>query len=561
MPSCNPASKAIQRTLWFSNESDRESLVHKGVLPLKPISVMPPNPHSSAESGKGSPVGPREAASAAECCELLTSLSQVKDVIGSLPECFDASLSSSTAKPRQEAEMVWLDLMDPSEKEMREVIACLAPSFPHLRFATRHWFATEERHSSDKAPIVPFNEDSSRTDSVEYFPAYGYGLLRFTAMMNVECSSAQLARKEAWLATVNGSKPTALSQNFAEAGKELEVSMSSSSERLASEMSDEQLRCQAFINSENGGREAPLMVVSAILFDHAMITFRKGYFNDEKILNYQLMRCFGASMSFVASPLSPDFTSFSGLSKKGRGGHRSAQMMRGLVLSTIIGAVVEELKRATAPLLMETNMVDELALSIRPSAEDHKDVLRRMESIRHRLHLAHVQLLRKESLLQQLIATARENARANEREEGAKQQNSTKSIGSTKTTMDDEVITRYLHSLSLVRAGVASVRRGRDTVNLASMNVVSGVVARLGKHCHKMDYLNKLQTQIALLVMPINVIPGLMSGNFKVPFEDSEHTFIFWIFVGVTVGTLIIGLSYPFYQSFRYRLPGSIAPL
>lgn len=286
------------------------------------------------------------------------------------------------------------------------------------------------------------------------------------------------------------------------------------------------LRLTALHKDELSQSTSGLVTVSACVFDSAMISFRCGYLEEEEDLRLQLQRCYSRE-SIAAFP---------------------PRCIISTVLSAAVSFSVEQLRqKVIIPLLIETNTVDELALAIRPAIEDEGDLLSRMRGCRRRIHITHLQLLHKEKLIQQLLSTSA----------------SSRTIvdDAAKTDEDGEVILRYLHALTLTRSTIENIRRGRDTINLASMSVMSGVVARLGQHCHWMDYLNTLQSQIALIVMPINIIPGIMSCNVRVPFEDTDTQSVFWIIVAITLGILFICLAHPFYHYFRYALPGSIAPL
>jgi Mg2+ and Co2+ transporter CorA len=210
------------------------------------------------------------------------------------------------------------------------------------------------------------------------------------------------------------------------------------------------------------------------------------------------------------------------------------------VCSSLISAIIAYLQQSTRSMLMEADQLDELVLQIAPSRVDQDDMLVRMKSMRHLIAALHVDALQKERVLKQLLLPA---------------------MRQTPLAQSTQAIERYQRSLSSVRSTVIKLRKGRDIVNMASMTLISGVSARLVAHCNFMDYLNSVQTQIAVVVMPINVIPGLWATNVKVPWQDSTSKTPFWVLTGVTLGLMLLGLAFPLYKFFIYRTPKPLVPL
>lgn len=534
-----------RRTLWLSDASDRQLLVSQSIL--------------SAREG-GERAGPAALSSRPD--EPLTSLQQAQRVVETLSRLFPVRAGGAGSGA------AWLDFVHPTSAEVRTVLSWFAASLPHLLVATRHWIRLHVKDEADGSPspsppsssrlLYSTSSKSSGIDHVEYYPSYGYGLLQFTALR----------------------------------------------EKRHHEDEDEDAQSSTSSSSSSSRRRSAtdMVVVSALLFERSLITFRNGYFKDEDELVPQWQWCMlphltthrpvpersltampyrrfftsSAPKDAPHSPLRPHpLPSLSPLTGSSpvfpvvvetptapHGGEakrvRSARHLASLVLSTTLCAVVEDMKQSSLPLLIETNTVDELALSMRPSLEDQDDLLRRMRTVRRRLQEAHLHLLRKEVLIQQLLMSSPHHH--HEDEPGTRSALEEGEEGEEEETLE-EVNARYLHALYLTRLAIESIRRGRDTINLSSMSVMSGVVARLGQHCHWMDYVNTLQSQIALLVMPINIIPGIMSCNVRVPFQTSDSKAVFWIIAGITLFILVGGLGYPFYKYYRYALPGSIAPL
>lgn len=210
------------------------------------------------------------------------------------------------------------------------------------------------------------------------------------------------------------------------------------------------------------------------------------------------------------------------------------------LLSSLIASTFLRLQSRVMEMMIEVDQLDELMLQVMPSEVDHNDLLVRFRQVRHRVASFHVELLEKERFLQQLLLPV---------------------MRRSVVCRDPNSTERYQRALTQSHGGIEKLRRARDTVNLSSMNLISGVAARLIQHCHYMDHVNHVQTQIALVVMPVNILPGLFTMNVKVPFQESDTTTAFWTLVGVTLALLFIGLAYPIYLYFHYRPPGALAPI
>lgn len=211
-----------------------------------------------------------------------------------------------------------------------------------------------------------------------------------------------------------------------------------------------------------------------------------------------------------------------------------------VVCSSLISAIIAYLQQSTRSLLMEVDQLDELVLQILPSRVDQDDMLVRTKNIRHFIAAFHIDALQKERVLKQLLLPA---------------------MRQTPFAQSTQAIERYQRSLSSVRSTVMKLRKGRDTINMASMTLISGVSARLLTHCNFMDYLNHVQTQIAVVVMPIAVIPGIFATNVKVPWSESKSMAPFYSLLSITLGLMIIVVAYPLYKFYMYRAPKALASL
>lgn len=211
-----------------------------------------------------------------------------------------------------------------------------------------------------------------------------------------------------------------------------------------------------------------------------------------------------------------------------------------VVCSSLISAIIAYLQQSTRALLIEADQLDELVLQILPSRVDQDDMLVRTKSIRHFIAVFHIDALQKERVLKQLLLPA---------------------MRQTPLAQSTQAIERYQRSLSSVRSTILKLRKGRDIVNRASMTLVSGVSARLFSHCNFMDYLNHVQTQIAVVVMPIAVIPGVFAMNVSVPWQQSSSIVPFYVILSITMTLMIIGLAPPLYKFYLYSTPKALAPL
>ncbi|KAG5499937.1 hypothetical protein GH5_04075 [Leishmania sp. Ghana 2012 LV757] len=211
-----------------------------------------------------------------------------------------------------------------------------------------------------------------------------------------------------------------------------------------------------------------------------------------------------------------------------------------IVCSSLVSAIIAYLQQSTRARLIEADQLDELVLQILPSRVDQDDLLLRTKNLRHRIAFVHVDALQKERVLKELLLPA---------------------MRLTPLSRSAQAVERYHRSLSSIRSTVLHLRKGRDIVNRASMTLISGVSARLLSHCNFMDYLNHVQTQIAVILMPITIIPNLFAMNVRVPFTDAATMTPFFCIVGITLGILVLSVAPIVYKFLMYKTPGALAPL
>ncbi|KAG5500523.1 hypothetical protein JKF63_03617 [Porcisia hertigi] len=218
--------------------------------------------------------------------------------------------------------------------------------------------------------------------------------------------------------------------------------------------------------------------------------------------------------------------------------NRRAATAISVVCSSLVSAILAYLQQSTRVLLMEANQLDELVLQILPSRVDQDDMLVRTKNLRHLTAFFHMDALQKERVLKELLLPV---------------------MRPTPFSQSTQAVERYQRALSSLRSTILKLRKCRDIINMASMTLVSGVSSRLLSHCNFMDYLNHMQTRIALVVMPIAVIPGLFAMNVSVPFLNGETATPFYCIVGISVGLMLIGALPTVYKLFMYKAPGALA--
>ncbi|KAG5474439.1 hypothetical protein LSCM1_03222 [Leishmania martiniquensis] len=211
-----------------------------------------------------------------------------------------------------------------------------------------------------------------------------------------------------------------------------------------------------------------------------------------------------------------------------------------IVCSSLVSAIIASLQQSTRARLIEADQLDELVLQILPSRVDQDDMLVRTKSLRHRIAFVHIDALQKERVLKELLLPA---------------------MRLTPFSRSSHAVERYQRALSSIRSMALHLRKGRDIANRASMTLISGVSARLLSHCNFMDYLNHVQTQIAVILMPITIIPNLFAMNVRVPFTDAETTTPFYCIVGITLGILVFSVMPIVCKFLMYKTPGALAPL
>ncbi|AIN99838.1 cation transporter, putative [Leishmania panamensis] len=211
-----------------------------------------------------------------------------------------------------------------------------------------------------------------------------------------------------------------------------------------------------------------------------------------------------------------------------------------VVCSSLVSAIIAYLQKSVRVLLIEADQLDELVLQILPSRVDQDDMLVRIKSLRHLIALFHIDSLQKERVLKELLLPA---------------------MRRTPLSRSTPAVERYQRLLSSIRSTILKLRKSRDIVNRASMTLISGVSARLLSHCHFMDYLNHVQTQITVIVMPVTIIPNLFAMNVRVPFTDAETTTPFFCIVIITLMLLLAGVSPILYKFLMYKTPGALATM
>ncbi|KAH9600863.1 Mg2+ transporter protein [Trypanosoma melophagium] len=262
-----------------------------------------------------------------------------------------------------------------------------------------------------------------------------------------------------------------------------------------------------------GLEQEETVIVSIIAFDQFLLTIHRKPFTGSEDLIAQ-MESISSSSASDSEPVS-------------------------VFVCTLISSFVKEYQKEPSSLLVDVDNVNELVLQIQPSRCDQMDLLRRIEGLRHRLSHLQAAFLAKESLLLQLILPV---------------------MRRIFIAAEPSVVGRYQRLLSGLLLSIERLRKGRDVLNLSSMSLVGGVSMRLLQHCHWMDFLNHVMTQMSLVTMPICIIPGLFTMNVRVPFEESEGLTAFLVITAVTVLIFSAGMAYPVYVYFRYKPPGALVP-
>ncbi|ORC88221.1 putative zinc transporter [Trypanosoma theileri] len=262
-----------------------------------------------------------------------------------------------------------------------------------------------------------------------------------------------------------------------------------------------------------GLEEDETVMVSIIAFDQFLLTIHRKPFKGKEELMAQMESLLSSSTS-DSEPVS-------------------------VFVCSLISSFVKEYQKEPSSILVDVDSVNELVLQIQPSRCDQMDLLRRIEALRHRLSYLQAAFLAKESLLQQLILPV---------------------MRRIFIAAEPSVVGRYQRLLSGLLLSIERLRKGRDVLNLSSMSLVGGVSMRLLQHCHWMDFLNNVMTQMSLVTMPICIIPGLFTMNVRVPFEESEGLTAFLGIAAVTALIFAAGMAYPTYVYFRYKPPGALVP-
>lgn len=354
------------------------------------------------------------------------------------------------------------------------------------------------------------------TDRLEFFPSHGYTTATLTADEAAPLPSGFGGAEE------DGAGAGA--HAAAAGGTVIAVSSSSSSSSTSSSSSFSFFSRSSTVPSvcEPGVRSKqellPPVSIFVIAFDSVVVTISSDRYAGE------------AAVARCAVQLSASLRASPGL------GRQAASF----VFSALLSALVAEMQGRLTGLLIEVDQLDELVLQVAPSRGDVKDMLTRMRQLRQRVAAMHVNFLYKERMVKQLLLPLMRHG--------------------SSLSSDAHAGVVYQRTLMTTRTAVRKLRKARDTINLSNMSMVSGVAARLSRHCHWMDYLNHVQGQIALVVMPVNVIPGLWAMNVRVPWETTTS---FAPFIGITIVTvalLLVGVAVPVLRLFTYHSPGAVAP-
>ncbi|RNF13825.1 putative zinc transporter [Trypanosoma conorhini] len=203
----------------------------------------------------------------------------------------------------------------------------------------------------------------------------------------------------------------------------------------------------------------------------------------------------------------------------------------------LVSVFVKEYQKEPSSLLVDVDNVNELVLQIQPSRCDHMDLMQRIQNLRHRLSRVQASFLAKERLIQQLMLPVMRHIFI---------------------TADPSAASRYQRLLSGLLLSIERLRKGRDVLNLSSMSLVSGVCMRLFQHCYYMDFVSNVMTQMALITMPIGVIPGLFTMNVQIPFQENETIRPFCLITLVTIVAFAVGMINPLHTYFRFKPPGPL---
>ncbi|CCW68638.1 unnamed protein product, partial [Phytomonas sp. Hart1] len=174
-----------------------------------------------------------------------------------------------------------------------------------------------------------------------------------------------------------------------------------------------------------------------------------------------------------------------------------------------------------------------------PSRADHGDLMVRLRAVRSHVAQLHFALLGKARILRLLMLLPPSSPAFSS------------SSGET---------ARYHAALTGLRGGLARLAGARGAVDTARVNLVAGVAARLVSRCNVMDYINNVQTQMALVLFPTSLIPGVWTMNVMVPWRSGPTLTPFFSIVAITLSILLLGLSYPLYKYYTYKPPGALVP-
>lgn len=224
---------------------------------------------------------------------------------------------------------------------------------------------------------------------------------------------------------------------------------------------------------------------------------------------------------------------------------RSADMMCGeyersniaYIFSAIVCSITHTAYSQLPALLVRSEHMDDMILEVETSVFDEPDMFLRIKEIRNTVSMFHVEMLLKERLFKHLLLPA---------------------LRHTAVCRDAAAVENYRRAATSSRNAIKKLRRCRDLVNMSNMNLINGVASRLLRFANVMDYINNIQTRIALVVAPVSIIPAMWAVNIAVPFADLQSLKPFIVITTITMVLLFFGVGYSVVGYFTYHAPGPL---